>query len=150
MKYAITALCSAALLLSANAIADLDPWEDYEVSDTVWVVSTIKVKPNMGDAYLEGIRDTWVKGNEVSKKLGHIEDFAIYRNELPESGEFNLMLVVEFKDDSYLSPNKKRYEEFMREWGKQNADAATEQAQSDYPGMREITGAYRMREIKLK
>ena len=86
----------------------------------------------------------------MSKKLGHIEDYAIYRSELPESGEFNLMLVVKFANDSDLSPNKERYDQFMAEWGKENADAATAQAQRDYPGMRTITGEYRMREITLK
>lgn len=150
MKYAKTVIFSSILLFSVAAFADLDPWEDYEVSDAVWSISTIKVDSNMGDAYLEGIRDTWVKGNEISKKLGHIEDYSIYRSELPESGEFNLLLVVKFADDSHLAPNKARYDEFMAEWGKENADAATEQAQKDYPGMRTITGEYRFREITLK
>lgn len=150
MKYAKTILLSSALLLSSAAFADLDPWEDYEISDSVWSVSTIKVDSNMGDAYLEGIRDTWVKGNEVSKALGHIQDYAIYRSELPESGEFNLLLVVEFSNNAMLAPNKARYDEFMAEWGKQNADAATQQAQKDYPGMRTITGEYRLRKITLK
>jgi hypothetical protein len=150
MKYAISILAASVLLVVSVAFADLEPWTDYEVSDAVWSVSTIKVNSNMGDAYLEGIRDTWVKGNEMSKKLGHIEDYAIYRSELPESGEFNLMLVVKFANDSDLSPNKERYDQFMAEWGKDNADAATAQAQRDYPGMRTITGEYRMREITLK
>jgi hypothetical protein len=150
MKYAKTVIFSSILLFSAAAFADLDPWEDYDVSDAVWSISTIKVDSNMGDAYLEGIRDTWVKGNEISKKLGHIEDYAIYRSELPESGEFNLLLVVKFANGSDLAPNKARYDEFMAEWGKGNADAATEQAQKNYPGMRTITGEYRLREITLK
>src|SRR6056297_3846097 len=150
MKYAKRVIFSSILLFSATAFADLDPWEDYDVSDAVWSISTIKVDSNMGDAYLEGIRDTWVKGNEVSKKLGHIEDYAIYRSELPESGAFNLLLVVKFADDSFLAPNKARYDEFMAEWGRENADAATAQAQKDYPGMRTIVGEYRLREITLK
>jgi len=150
MKYAIFSVFSLILLFSATASADLDPWEDYDVSDAVWSVSTIKVDSNMGDAYLEGIRDTWVKGNEISKQLGHIEDYAIYRSELPESGDFNLMLVVKFANDSDLIPNKERYDAFMAEWGNEKADAATAQAQRDYPGMRTITGEYRLREITLK
>ena len=150
MKHSIRILAGSVLLFSTVAFGDLDPWKDYEMSDAVWSVSTIKVDSNMGDAYLEGIRDTWVKGNETSKELGHIEDYAIYRSELPESGQFNLMLVVKFAADSDLSPNKKRYDAFMAKWGKENADAATEQAQRDYPGMRTITGEYRMREITLK
>ena len=32
-------------LSSAVAYADLEPWKDYEVSDAVWSVTTIKVDP---------------------------------------------------------------------------------------------------------
>lgn len=150
MKFAKTLFASVLLSLSAIAVADLDPWEDYEVSDAVWSITTVKVDPNMGDAYLEGIKETWVKGNEVSKKLGHIEDYAIYRSQLPESGDFNLLLVVKFAKGADLEPNKQRYEEFMAEWGKENADASTERAQRDYPAMRSIVGEYLMREITIK
>lgn len=150
MKYGKTLLCGSILAFSAATYADLEPWKDYDMSEAVWSVTTIKVDSNMGDAYLEGIRDTWVKGNEVAKELGQIEDYAIYRSELPESGEFNLLLVIKFANDSDLSPNQERYNAFMEKWGKANADASTEYAQKNYPGMRKITGEYRMREITLK
>lgn len=150
MRYGKTLLCGSILAFSAAAFADLEPWKDYEMSDAVWSVTTIKVDSNMGDAYLEGIRETWVKGNETAKKLGQIEDYHIYRSELPESGDFNLLLVIKFANDSDLSPNQDRYNEFMAEWGKANADAATDFAQKNYPAMRKITGEYRFREITLK
>ena len=38
----------------------------------------------------------------------------------------------------------------MAEWGKEKADASTECARKNYPGMRTITGEYFMREITLK
>lgn len=137
-------------LSSTLAFADLDPWEDYEVSDEVWYLTTVKVDPNMGDAYLEGIAETWVAGNEVSKELGQIEDYAIYRSDLPQSGSFNLMLVVKFAKTEDLAPNKARYEAFMAKWGEERSKASTEKAQRDYPAMREITGEYYFRKIELK
>ena len=138
------------LAFSSSTWADLEPWEDYEVSDSVWTVTTIKVAPNMQDAYLEGLAKTWVESNKVSKKLGHLEDFWIYRSELAESGEFNLMLVVKFADTADLAPNKKRYEAYMKEVGRATSDKNTEYSQKNYPAMREITGEYRMREITVK
>ena len=141
---------AAAVLAASIAIADLEPWKDYTVSDTVWSVTTIRVDPNMDDAYLEGIEKTWAAGNEVAKKLGQIKDYAIYRSELPQSGEFNLLLVIEFEKASDLEPNEKRYNDFIEEWGKANADASTDFAQENYPAMREITGQYRMRKIELQ
>jgi hypothetical protein len=136
--------------LAFTARADLEPWKDYDISEAVWTMTTVKVASNMGDAYLEGLRQTWVSGNEVSKKLGQIEDYAIYVSDLPESGDFNMILAVKFKNTDALAPNKERYEAFMKAYTKEKSDKATQKAQKDYPAMRELTGNYLMREIKLK
>jgi hypothetical protein len=104
----------------------------------------------MDDAYLEGLKKTWVATNEISKKLGQIKDYAIYRSDLPQSGDFNLLLVVEFANTSDLAPNKAKYEAFMKELGKEESDKVTEFSQKNYPAMREITGEYYVRKITLK
>ena len=140
----------AAFALCGAANADLTPWTDYEPSKEVWSISTIKVKSNMGDAYLEGIANTWVQGNEAAKKLGQIEGYWIYRSQLPDSGDFNLLLVVKFADTDALAPTKARYDAFIKEFTQKRSDESTEFAQKNYPAMREITGQYIMREIKLK
>ena len=132
------------------ARADLEPFKDYTESDAVWSVSTIKVHSNMSDAYLEGIRKTWVASNEVSKKLGQIEEYHIYRSDLQDSGNFNLLLVVKFKNNEMLAPNRARYDAFMKEWGAERQKTTTEMSQRNYPAMRDITGEYLMREITLK
>jgi hypothetical protein len=151
MKHVKIALVSLALLLTAGmARADLEPYKDYAVSDAVWHVTTIRVNSNMGDAYLEGLRKTWVTSSQLAKDLGQMEDFKIYRSDLPEAGDFNLMLVVKFKNDGDLAPNKARYDAFMAKWGADRDKETTAMAQKDYPGMRTITGEYRMREITLK
>jgi hypothetical protein len=144
------AASAALLLLATVARADLEPWKDYDISDQVWQVTTVKVHSNMGDAYLEGLKNTWVTGMEASKKLGQIEDYFIYRSELPESGDFNLLLVVRFANSEALEPNQARYEAFMKEFGEEQSEKSTEYAQENYPGMREITGEYRLRRIDLK
>jgi hypothetical protein len=139
------------LILSGSSLAyaDLEPYKDYTVSDSVWSVTTIKVHSNMDDAYLEGLKKTWVESNEVAKKLGQIEEYHIYRSDLPESGSFNMMLVIKFKNNEALAPNKARYEAFMKEWGAERNKKMTDTAQHDYPGMRDISGEYNMREITL-
>ncbi len=148
--YMKSLLAAFAIVFASSAAADLTPWEDYEVSDAVWSVSTIKVHPNMDDAYLEGIKKTWVASNEVAKKLGQIEDYAIYRSDLPQSGDFNLLLVVKFANTADLAPNKARYETFMKEWGEAQAQETSDYAQQNYPAMREITGQYYLRKIEIK
>jgi hypothetical protein len=67
------------------------------LSDAVWSISTIKVDSNMGDAYLEGIKRTWVASNELSKKLGQIEITRSHQRS-PDTGEFNMMLIAKFKN----------------------------------------------------
>jgi hypothetical protein len=137
-------------LLATVAVAELTPWKDYEVSESVWSISTIRVDANMNDVYLEGLKQTWVASNEVAKKLGHIQDYKIFRSDLPQSGHFNMMLVVVFKNTADLAPNKARYEAFMKEWGEARSKETSEFAQQNYPAMRKIVGEYYMREITLK
>jgi hypothetical protein len=140
----------AFLSLSFSASADLTPWEDYEVSDAVWSVTTVRVDSNMGDAYLEGLANTWVPGNKIAQELGQIESWSIFRSDLPNSGDFNLLLIVKFADTADLAPNKERYDAFMKKFGEERSNETTEYAQKNYPGMRELTGQYLLREITLK
>ena len=103
----------------------------------------------MSDAYLEGLKKTWAASNDVAKKLGQIEEYHIYRSDLEDSGNFNLLLVVKFKNTEMLAPNKARYDTFMKEWGEERNKKTTDTAQREYPAMRDITGQYNMREITL-
>jgi hypothetical protein len=135
---------------SGAAFADLEPYNDYDISDAVWSVTTVRVNANMDDAYLEGIKNTWASGNKIAMELGQIESWTIFRSDLPQSGDFNLLLIVKFANTSDLAPNKERYDAFMEKFGEDRNKEATEFSQKNYPAMRELTGEYLMREITLK
>jgi len=137
----------ALFTLSSAAFADLEPYKDYDVSDAVWSITTVRVDANMDDAYLEGIKNTWVTGNKVAMELGQIESWSIFRSDLPQSGDFNLLLIVKFANTADLAPNKARYEAFIKAFGEDKSKESTEYAQKNYPAMRELTGQYLMREI---
>ena len=146
-----TILLSLLMVAGSTVVyADLEPWKDYAPSEAVWSITTIKVHSNMGDAYLEGLKKTWVESNEVAKKLGQIEEYHIYQSDMEEAGAFNMLLVVKFRNTEQLVPNKARYEAFMKEWGAERNKRTTATAQKDYPAMRDIVGEYQMREIVLK
>jgi len=132
-----------------NANAQLQPFTDYDISDSVWSVTTVRVDANMGDFYLAGLKETWVKSMRLSKELGNVVDFAIYRSQLPLSGDFNLLLVVEFESGAAMEPSRERYEAFMEKWGEENQKKSEELVQ-DYPSMRTITGQYNVRKIDIK
>ena len=136
--------------LAVTAFADLEPWKDYELSDSVWSVTTIRVHPNMDDAYLEGLKKTWIASTEIAKELGQLEDYMILRSDLPQSGEFNLLLMVKLASTADLAPDKARYEAFMEKWGEARSKETSEFAQKNYPGMRDITGQYIFREVMIK
>jgi hypothetical protein len=136
-----------AVALAAPATAQLKPYQDYTVSDSVSNVSTIKVKENMVEDYLQGIRNTWAASNEVAKQLGQMKDYHVYVSDLPNGGEFNVMLVATFANTSDLAPNKARYDAFMKAWGTQHEAATRTTTTTVYPNLREITGEYLMREV---
>ena len=136
-------------LFSSTAMAQLDPFTDYDISDELWNITMIQVDPNMGDDYLEGLRDTWVAANKVAMELGQIEDFMIFRSQLPQSGDANLFLVVKFPNSDSLDPNKEEYDKFMKAWGDAN-ESKTREITKNYPAMRKITGEYLTREITIK
>ena len=146
-KLLITALLLA--FMSQSALAQLEPFTDYDISDELWNITLVKVDPNMDDDYLEGLKDSWVAGNRAAMELGQIEDFKIFRSQLAQSGDVNLFLVVKFADSSQLEPNKAEYDKFQKAWGKGNEDR-TREITKNYPGMRKITGEYLVREITIK
>ncbi len=149
MRFSIILAGLILVLGTSSALAQLDPWTDYDISEAVWSVTTVKVDANMGDDYLEGIKATWVASNEVAKELGQIEEYSIFRSDLPQSGDFNLLLIVKFKNTADLAPNKADYDAFMAKWGEKRQEQSREIVK-DYPSMREITGDYLMREITIK
>ncbi len=141
---------AAVCLTSATALADLEPWKDFTPSESVSNVTTVKVDSNMITKYLEGLRETWVASNEVAKELGQIEDYAIFVSQLPSSGEFNVVLVIEMASAADMQPNQDDYNAFMQKWGEERNQRSTQIAQNEYPNMRVITGEYLMRRIDIK
>ncbi|MCH7830987.1 MAG: hypothetical protein IIB75_10585 [Proteobacteria bacterium] len=135
--------------LTSNASADLDAWTDYDISEGLSNVTTVKVDSNMIDKYLEGLRDTWAPANDVAVKLDQIESYSIFVSDLPNGGDFNVILVVRFKDAGALQPKKEDYEAFMKEWGEANRERS-DKIVLTYPDIREIVGEYNMREITFK
>jgi hypothetical protein len=135
--------------LAGTASADLDAWTDYDIGSTVSNVTTVKVDSNMIDKYLEGLKTTWAPANDVAVELGQIESYSIYVSELPNSGDFNVILVVRMKDAADLQPNQEDYEAFMKKWGEEN-QKTSDKIVMTYPDIRTITGEYLIREITFK
>lgn len=146
MKSGILAI-GLAVALSSPATAQLKPYQDFTVSDSVSNVTTVKVKENMVEDYLQGLRDTWAPSNEVAKQLGQMQSYNVYVSDMPNGGDFNVILVTRFANTSDLAPNKARYDAFMKAWGTANEAATRSTTTTVYPNIRTITGEYNMREV---
>jgi ABC-type branched-subunit amino acid transport system substrate-binding protein len=94
-------------------------------------------------------RGSWVKAVKIQKELGGIKDWKIYGSDLPQSGDFNMILMVMFNSAADAEPNKKRYQKFMKKWGAKN-EKGSNKISATYPEVRTLTGEYRFREIMMK
>ena len=148
--FAAAALAGSALAMATPAAAQMQPFEDYEPSDAVWEMVTVNIEPGEFETYLENLKETWVQGNEIAKRLGHIEDYAIYGNTNGAGDDFDLLLVIKYASTADLAPSKERYQAFMAEWGKQRQESSQRTVREVYNNIRELTGQYHVREITIK
>ena len=137
-------------MLSTPASAQLQPWEDYEASDSVWIVTHVDLDPGTFGIYLEGLKSTWIASNEIAKELGQIKDYAIYANQFGSSDDFDLVLVVELESTDDIAPNRERYEAFLEAYGQANIDEGNETVLELYNKIRRIQGNYLLRRIDVK
>lgn len=149
MRYLTILFATMIAFGSTSASAQLNPFEDYEIGEAVWSVSTVRVNPNQDDDYLEGLKLTWVATNEIAKELGQVEDFGILRSVTPQGGDFNLLLWIKYPSSRALDPDREAYDAFMAKWGEEMQGKSAEIVK-DYPSMRKVTGEYNMREITIK
>ena len=153
MKKLFTIGLAGALALActaAPASAEISEFEDYEFSDAVWQMTTVKLDPGQFETYLEGLQATWIASNDVAKSLGQIEDYAIYTNMAPAGDSFDLILMIKMPSTESMSVSKQRYDAFMDAYGKANIDQGNKTVVELYNQIREIQGVYLLREVSMK
>jgi len=133
--------------LSGTTFAQLRFGTDFTTSDEVWSVTHVKVKSNMIPHYLEGIQKTWLSASEVAKELGQIEGYAIYSSILTDGGDYNLTLIIEFKDLAQYDAGRKNFKEFEEALNRKLSEEKREAIVKAYPEMRTIVGEHLIRKI---
>jgi hypothetical protein len=137
-------------VFASPASAQLQPWEDYEASDSVWIVTHVDLDPGAFGIYLEGLKSTWIAANEVAMELGQIKSYDIYANQFGSTDDFDLVLVVELEGTDDIAPNRERYEKFLEAYGQANIDKGNETVLELYNKIRRIKGNYLLRKITVK
>lgn len=141
-------VAAATLALATPAMAQLQPWDDYEPQQTVVELTYVKVDEGQLGFYLEGLKQTWVKANEAAKSIGQITDYGIYA--VPYgANEVNLVLRVNYPNMASLDPDKAEYDKFMQAWGEANQESSSKTVRELYNNIRKIKGTYVLRELKL-
>lgn len=65
---------------------------------SVWSVSYIQMKPGMETAYMNYIATDWKRNQEALKKDGLILSYKVMTTETHGKGDWNVMLMSEYKD----------------------------------------------------
>ncbi len=86
---------------------------------SVWDISYIRMKPGMETAYLNYLATDWKKLRDEQKKSGQILSYKVLTTEAHSPTDFNIMLMVEFKDMATM------------EAGEDKADALTQRVVGD-------------------
>ena len=147
-SFAITA-SAVALSWAFNAQA-FEVHTDYAPSKEVWNVTMVKVNPNRIDDYLEGLKQTWVPGCEISKKQGTVLDCFVYLSETAANSDFNMLLVMKFASGASLDPNAEQFKQFQAQMRAQLAEDKQDKLVEGYEELRTFAGEQNFRQIEFK
>jgi len=114
----------------------------------VWTVTMVKAKAGMADEYLKGLAKTFTNTMEESKKQNLIMDYKILLGPAATPQDFDILLMVEFKNMAALDGIREKTDPIARKiQGTIEQQLATQTKRLE---IREIMGTKNMREITLK
>jgi len=149
MIYAIAAGMLFSVLFSPTV---LKAQSELYNQGTVWELTFVKLKANMGEDYLKGLSKTWKASMDmlVSEKL--IKSYKILMGSAANRADFDLLLMIESENLASFDPDPVR-DKKMTELEKKIMDGMGDEYKKtivNYETLREITGNKIMREIFLK
>ena len=138
-------------LISINALY-AQRGETWDASESVYAVSTIDLEPNIDAQYLNQLKRTWYNNMEVFKSEGLIEEFHIYKSINQYDCDFDLLLLVKYKNLAILDSNPKNNKIWKKAQDKARKVISQEEQQNitaTFPKLRTILDQKFMREISF-
>jgi hypothetical protein len=86
------------------------PWHN----GSVWAMSFIQMKPGMDTAYLNYVASDWKKLQEAMKAQGIILSHKVLETEGHTPGDWNLILMAQYKDLATLEANETKEDTVLR------------------------------------
>ena len=115
---------------------------------SVWNIAFIRIKPGMDVAYMNYLAGSWKTEQEAQKKEGNILSYKVMSVEGHTTGEFNLMLMTEYKSLAAMEANEDKSEAVaQRVVGN---DETQMKGYNDRLAIREIIGDRLAREVILE
>jgi hypothetical protein len=115
---------------------------------SVWNIAFIRIKPGMDTAYMNYLAGSWKAEQEAQKKDGNILSYKVMSVEGHTTGEFNLMLMTEYKSLAAMEANEDKAEAVaQRVVGN---DDVQMKGYNDRLAIREIIGDRLAREVILE
>jgi len=115
---------------------------------TVWDINFIRIKPGMETAYMNYLTGSWKKEQEAQKKEGLTLSYKVISVEGHTPGEFNLMLMTEYKDLASMEAGQDKADALLQQVV--GNDEKQMQGYRDRADIREIMGNRLGREIVLE
>jgi hypothetical protein len=115
---------------------------------SVWNISFIRMKPGMETAYLDYLAGPWKANQEAAKKEGLILSYKVITTEGHNPGDWNVMLMTEYKDLATMEANEDKGDALAQKVV--GPDEKQRQGYKDRLEIREVMGDRLAREIRLE
>ena len=135
------------LMLTLSVVVTAQVNRPYH-NGSVWNVAFIRMKPGMDTAYLNYIATDWKRQQEASKKEGLILSYKVLTTEAHGAGDFNIMLMTEYKNLATMEANEDKAENLAQQVT--GNDEKQRQGYKDRLEIREVLQDRLAREIILE
>src|SRR5436853_734269 len=113
MKFKLPILLLTALLITAASTLTTAQTKMFK-DGNVWEVSFIKTKPNMGVDYLNSLKANWKAIHDEAIKQGLIISYKILSGEASNPGDWDVMLMVEYKNLASMEGMDDKWDAIMK------------------------------------
>jgi hypothetical protein len=148
MKLRRTLFGSLVLLVFIAGISVLAQVNRPYRNGSVWNIAFIRMKPGMETAYLNYLAGSWKANQEAAKKEGLILSYKVIGAEAHTPGEWNVMLMTEYKDLATMEANEDKGDALAQKMV--GNDEKQMQGYKDRAEIREVMGDRLAREIVLE
>lgn len=135
------------ILLAVSAVVYAQVSRPYR-NGSVWAIGFIRVKPGMDTAYKNYLATEWKRNQEALKKEGLILSYKVITTEAHGTGDFNVMLMTEYRDLATMEANQSKAESVNQQVI--GNDAKQIQGYKDRLEIREVLQNRLAREIVLE